>query len=804
MHSPSLESEMDLKKSTCLRAEAFVQGTKFVLNQQGKLTEEVKLRIDDLLKETHRTIAQKKVQIPHYSRIVNRLIQNLSEMSGLQEKDIALGEAYWAWQIYNRPKREAEIKMTGQNKVVSLHIAESVIEPKLTGPQKEVLIQIHDSQIPDWAKTLRIWEQSYLKTIIPNTMNGDWSGYEKVLPATLRRIPGLSNATQRLFVVTDSNGRKIKKRGYRQGVPTAYAMPFSHYQTSAEENIKQMLDAIKSNVKQDFAAYWDLSPEQSQLQAPVLLLGLLTHKEHGNALQKLIDTDIFYSGVTLSGEENNTQRTQDKSTAIHNLENSYQDIKLLDLNIGVNIGRGWVIGVPVNSFIDDAETILAAIRGKKKTLSSLLEKRVSEAEAAILALKTHNGISLRRDRNKDLFSAALCHYVTEKLGGSVITNCKSAKDRTGLEIIMADAIDIYVRIYGECPKYDENDSAKRKQFLDIFKAIFDSQHHQSIANDNSPGSQGIKDEGMLDDDIIQSLGQTYSDGKKIADLNKPKSFFQKNSKLIFRSLLFLGAIASIGLIATGVFAPLGLILGYTLSIALPYAVSFGVYGGYAAYDARQAAVAVKKYEDEPRDDEINLSLHFSNETTSDKENSKDNLSQISHERNPNGRIFGRSSGFYGVDSLPTNRSKFSTLPSTDNVMSVDSAVQSEPQRTIDEVKSVMSEVVVDLNRVAGEDKYESKCNDSREIVQILEKTTAAAVVMEASTNSVSMYKPLLQANIELQDKARLFLKALGIPPTDGKESIKIRGGHRDLREAIRVQFQAYLDNSQSSIQKRFY
>ena len=795
MHSPLIESKMDLKQSTHSRAEAFVEGTKFVLNQQGKLTDELTASIDALLGETHEVIAQQRVELPHYSRILNQLIENLAKMSRLRAKDIALGEAYWAWQVYKRPTRESAIKMTGQSEEVSLLITESAIKPQLTDLQKGVLIQIHNSPIPDWAKTLTNWEQNYLRAIIPREMHGEWSGYEKVLPATLRRIPGLSNATQRSFVFTDAQGSKITKRGYRQGVPTAYAMPSSHYQTSAEENIRQMLEAIKSNVKQDFHAYWELS-EDSRLKSPVLLLGLLTHKEHGNALQKLIDTEILYSGVTLSGEENNTQRTQDKSTAIHSLHANYPDITLLDLNIGVNIGRGWVTAVPVDSFIADAESILAAIRNEKKPLSQLLETRAKEAESAISALKIHNGRPLQSGRNKDLFSAALCHYVTEKLGGSVITNCKSAKDRTGLEIIMADAIDIYVRIYGECPEYDESDTTKRRQFLDIFKDIFDSQHHQLIASDNSPGSQGIKDEGMLDEDIIESLGQTYSLGKKIADLNKPKSFFQKNSKIIFRSLLFLGTIASIGLIASGVFAPLGLILGYVVSIALPYAVSFGAYGGYAAYDARQAAVAVKKYDAESPDGDHTPLLFSSEDNTSEKDNSEDNFGQKFFERGSEG-IFGR----YDADPRSTKHPKFSALSPTDHLMLVDSAFQSAPQRTIDEVKSVMQDVALDLNDSAGENIYKSQYNASDDTVQILEKTTTD-VVMEASTERVAMYKPLLQADIELQNKAILFLKALGIPPTDGKERIKIRGGNHDLRQAIRDQFQAYLDSSQSSIQNR--
>ncbi len=174
----------------------------------------------------------------------------------------------------------------------------------------------------------------------------------------------------------------------------------------------------------------------------------------------------------------------------------------------------------------------------------------------------HNQKALQTGRNKDLFTAALCHYVTEQLGGSVVTNCKSAKDRTGLEIIMADAIDIYVRTdsAGELPQFDEQDSAKRARFIGIFRAIFDSQHHQLIANDNSPGSQGIKDGGALDPDIIEALGDSYTVGKKLAGLNKPKTFWAKYKKPIVAGLLILATIVSIALLASGVLTPLGLVV----------------------------------------------------------------------------------------------------------------------------------------------------------------------------------------------------------------------------------------------------
>ena len=594
-NNSSGEMILDIKKLAQLRAEAFVQGTRFVLEQRNINSLIIQAQMDALLLETKHLIKQKETKLNQYNRIVNQLIKKLSQISGLNHQEIALGEAYWAWQTYARPKRTTHVHFAELGAV--LNLSESVIQPQLTASQKEMLLQVHQTPKPVWAHQLAAWELHYLQIIIPQKINGDWSSYQKVLPATLRRIPGLSNATQKTIKFTDSTGKIFTKRSYRQGVPTAYAMPPDYYQPVAEENIKQMINAIQTDVKEDFQRYWNLS-KSSPIKAPLLLLGLLTHKEHGNILQTVIDTKLVYTDFTLSGEENNTQRTQDKSAAIDSIQkqDEYPGLKLIDLNIGVNIGRGWLTGVPIDDFIAQVVVLLESIQATTTSSTESIQARLQEATTAIAELKAHNVKPLTSGRNKDLFTAALCHYVTEKLGGSVVTNCKSAKDRTGLEIMMADAIDIYTRAYAQIPRYDETDEIKRQHFIHIFKAIFDSQHHQLIASDNSPGSQGIKDEGMLDSDIAKSLGETYTLGKNIAGLNKPKSFFEKNQNILLGTLLFLGTIASIGLIISGVFAPLGLILGYgVLSVGLPYAISFGIFSGYAAYDAHQNVLATKKH-----------------------------------------------------------------------------------------------------------------------------------------------------------------------------------------------------------------
>lgn len=80
----------------------------------------------------------------------------------------------------------------------------------------------------------------------------------------------------------------------------------------------------------------------------------------------------------------------------------------------------------------------------------------------------------------------------------------------------------------------------------------------------------------------------------------------------------------------------------------------------------------------------------------------------------------------------------------------------------------------------------SETNDSVKIMQGKEP------VMEFNHQTLAVYKPLIQdINMKNQQKAELFLKALGIPPTKGKHVKGIKGGHHALRKAIRDLFEEY-------------
>ena len=96
----------------------------------------------------------------------------------------------------------------------------------------------------------------------------------------------------------------------------------------------------------------------------------------------------------------------------------------------------------------------------------------------------------------------------------------------------------------------------------------------------------------------------------------------------------------------------------------------------------------------------------------------------------------------------------------------------------------------------GENFAVYKSSSDAQTVKILQDHR---VFMEASPDTVAMYKPLLQSKLKDIKKAELFLQALGIPPTQGKQKVEVRGGHHNLRVAIRQLFKQYKD--QEHLQK---
>lgn len=129
------------------------------------------------------------------------------------------------------------------------------------------------------------------------------------------------------------------------------------------------------------------------------------------------------------------------------------------------------------------------------------------------------------------------------------------------------------------------------------------------------------------------------------------------------------------------------------------------------------------------------------------------------------------------------------------VMLIQSHAPTVLPRSLKEITTDVQQVIGGLRPAMGQNLKPQK-NSARNSVQVL---SYGQVMLEASAKSLAVYKPLLQAKIDGDPthsnrlKALLFLKALGIPPTEGKDKIVIRGGYHALRKEIRSQFAALKD-----------
>ena len=142
---------------------------------------------------------------------------------------------------------------------------------------------------------------------------------------------------------------------------------------------------------------------------------------------------------------------------------------------------------------------------------------------------------------------------------------------------------------------------------------------------------------------------------------------------------------------------------------------------------------------------------------------------------------------------PSNLSRRIT-PSSALMMAQTNGQENIP-RSVHDVQTAMRVIKEELTwKLRDSDFTVAKMQDEQ-TVHILQDQR---VVMAASRDTVAMYKPLLQEK-SLKDtkKAELFLQALGVPPTYGKHKVEVRGGHHNLRKAIRALFQEYKKIEQS-------
>ncbi len=109
-------------------------------------------------------------------------------------------------------------------------------------------------------------------------------------------------------------------------------------------------------------------------------------------------------------------------------------------------------------------------------------------------------------------------------------------------------------------------------------------------------------------------------------------------------------------------------------------------------------------------------------------------------------------------------------------------------RSRQDIEHAMEDIKNHLNASIEPNAY--KLQKERDTIQLFD---SKQIVMETSSDTVTIFKPLMKnSKLTPAEKATLFLKALGIPPLNGRNSIEISGGNRTLRTAIQEAFDHYL------------
>jgi hypothetical protein len=493
-----------------------------------------------------------------YTYEMQKFYDRLIAISKISGKEIFLMEALRVWQqdisfheeeTAIRPLRKVETVTTiGGYTIVQI---DTPISSPLTEQQKKELLMVHaenEEEQPAWFRILPTFAQNYLKEILPKDIDGDWSRCERWRPTTLRHIPGEANTWLHEQIIRDARGNPISyTRSRRQGVPTSNLMPLkdgegrplTDQQTSATQNVAQMLDNELPTAQQNFLAAWELPPaEAGALQCPVLLGGLVTRRAQSTYFYSFIERTVN------TKEDNNERMYQHKRAAIdaYRPRAEEQGCVLFDLNVGFNAShykdfdyssvadhRAFI--KYIRGFVADVRNFIAnAARDNLANLANpAIETKLQRLELLVQQMEdVAKSDANIEGRNRALHMAALYDLTTRLLAGVSTGNCKSSKDRKGTEILQTDAMEIYYTLYGGDYPYDAS-PIQRAIFVDIFCHLYLAGQQLKTANFNSPGSEGIKGGTIFDEDVKARLKElnAYRQINEIGDFNKPGTMWHK-------------------------------------------------------------------------------------------------------------------------------------------------------------------------------------------------------------------------------------------------------------------------------------
>lgn len=467
---------------------------------------------------------KKKISVPQdeINDFIKNLVKIIKNNSNLEEADIIRkirnAERYFVADY--RAEQPIKIFKTNLNGKTVVQVDEP-IPNFLTNEQKQEYLKIHSLDKPQWFINLPQWEQAWLLAKVPITLNDrNWQLFENQSSA-MQHLPGIKNGRVNYLAVEENGKWIVKSKSLKTSTMVPYEMPKENIENESEHNAQQVISNLSSLAEDNFKI-WDninLADKDNKKMKPLIVL------------QSLL------SDVAIAGNDKSLVKQQ--SSAIKSQKDKFENVEIIHGNDPVNIFRLMFSQKEkrwrhTNEIMNYAEKLVTALEGKQLNVEQ--QSRFNTIKTLMnLIVKLHK-ISLNQAklkmidrRNLEQYKVAYLSLLVEALGG-ISTNCKSGKDRTGLDEIYRHAVHLYYDQYKKMPQFTDK-GKDRKNFVAIVTQLFNNMKTQESAAANTPGSFGLKDGAMvLDKDIAKNLGDSYQTSNKRADMNKPPLFKEDEKK----------------------------------------------------------------------------------------------------------------------------------------------------------------------------------------------------------------------------------------------------------------------------------
>ncbi|MDR3491134.1 MAG: hypothetical protein P4M12_03705 [Gammaproteobacteria bacterium] len=395
------------------------------------------------------------------------------------------------------------------------------LNAKLTEDQSKSFNEIYEENTKkaQWFDHLVPWQQKRVRDVFTknkNTKPNEVDSFNfdtKFLSSSIQDLPGLKNARTNYLIEEEKadNSLKILASSIKMAAPVPYEVSESFRGTLAEQNIAQLVETIGEKAKKDFEILWgkDRFKNNPEIKPLIFMHSLLSEIKRGVG--------------------NDSDLVEAQRTAINDWKkrNKNSEVEVIYGNDTLNFNRHFRSSdlSHQTEVLAYADKFLAELK-KEPLVNKEQKEKFDLINAAKLELKNLDNIDIPFGRNRIAFKSAYLGLLVESLGGVVVSNCKSGKDRTGIDELYRNAMKIYYET-SEPPKKlprinDTGDD--RKRFVEIFVNLFNSMKIQEAAAANTPGSFGVKEEyffRIMCLDIGSALSKSFVESSKRAAWNKP-------------------------------------------------------------------------------------------------------------------------------------------------------------------------------------------------------------------------------------------------------------------------------------------